>query len=111
MPQYHRWAYTDFGLYRNKSAENVNAEKAVQKSVDVMATSTYYTFGCGPVELDLVFTAPMLIDNYDLLSSPINYISYQVRSTDGKEHDVQLLLTASPLISVNKASQPHTLVG
>ncbi len=99
-------AYTDFGLYRNKSAENVNAEKAVQKSVDVMATSTYYTFGCGPVELDLVFTAPMLIDNYDLLSSPINYISYQVRSTDGKEHDVQLLLTASPLISVNKASQP-----
>ena len=99
-------AYTDFGIYRNKAAASDTAENAVQKSVDVLATSTYYTFECGPVELDLVFTAPMLIDNYDLLSSPINYISYQVRSTDGKEHNVQLMLTASPLIAVNKASQP-----
>ena len=99
-------AYTDFGLYRNVAAENGNTELATQKNVDVMATSTYYTFECGPVELALVFTAPMLIDNYDLLSSPINYISYQVRSTDNKEHDVQLLLTASPLIAVNKATQP-----
>lgn len=98
-------AYTDFGLFRNKSA-NVEAKTATQKSVDVLATSTYYTFSCGPVDLDLVFTAPMLIDNYDLLSSPINYISYQVRSNDGKEHDVQLMLTASPLIAVNKPNQP-----
>ena len=66
----------------------------------------YYTFKCGPVELDVVFTAPMLIDDYDLLSAPVNYISYQVRSTDGQQHDAQLLLTASPLIAVNKAAQP-----
>lgn len=99
-------AYTDFGLYRNRGAEESNIKLATQKDVDVMATSTYYTFECGPVDLELVFTAPMLIDNYDLLSSPINYISYQVKSTDGKEHDVQLMLTASPLISVNKAHQP-----
>lgn len=99
-------AYADFGLYRNISASSKSIEKAVQKDVDVMATSSYYTFECGPVELDVVFTAPMLIDNYDLLSSPINYISYQVRSTDGKEHDVQVLLTASPQIAQNKTNQP-----
>lgn len=99
-------AYTDFGLYRNKATKAGNIEKAAQKSVDVLATSSYYKFDCGPVELDVVFTAPMLIDNYDLLSSPINYISYQVTSTDGKEHDVQLMLTASPAIGQNKASQP-----
>lgn len=99
-------AYADFGIYRNVSVDDGSTLNAKQKSVDVMATSTYYTFECGPVELDIVFTAPMLIDNYDLLSSPINYISYQVRSVDGNEHDVQLMLTASPLISTNKSSQP-----
>lgn len=99
-------AYTDFGIYRNTSVEDGSIVDAAQKSVDVMATSSYYTFECGPVELDVVFTAPMLIDDYDLLSSPINYISYQVRSTDGRDHNVQLLLTASPMIGQNKTSQP-----
>ena len=99
-------AYTDFGLYRNISFDPQSTVNATQNSVDVMATSTYYNFSCGPVDLDLVFTAPMIIDDYDLLSSPVNYISYQVTSTDGREHDVQLLLTASPRIAQNKESQP-----
>ena len=99
-------AYTDFGLYSKVKTDNGGIQLAVQKSIDVLATNTYYTFVCGPVELDLVFTAPMLIDDYDLLSAPVNYISYQVRSTDGRAHDAQLLLTASPLIAVNKAAQP-----
>ena len=78
---------------------------AEQKSVDVLATNTYYTFSCGPVELDLVFTAPMLIDDYDLISMPINYVSYQVRATDQKKHDVQIFFGASPLLAVNKDTQ------
>lgn len=98
-------AYTDFGLFRRRIAADSDVKVAEQKSVDVLATSTYYTFACGPVELDLVFTAPMLIDNYDLLSSPINYISYQVRSTDGAEHSVQMMLTASPMLAQNKDFQ------
>ena len=99
-------AYTDFGLYSKVKTDNGGIQLATQKSIDVLATNTYYTFVCGPVELDLVFTAPMLIDDYDLLSAPVNYISYQVRSTDGRAHEAQLLLTASPLIAVNKAAQP-----
>lgn len=98
-------AYTDFGLYKNIANSNAQIMQAVQKSVSVLATSTYYTFACGPVELDVVFTAPMLIDDYDLLSSPVNYISYQVRSTDKKSHDVQFYLSANPLQGVNKSSQ------
>jgi len=98
-------AYTDFGLFKIKKPEGYKLKQATQKSVDVLATSSYYTFTCGPVELDLVFTAPMLIDDYDLLSAPANYISYQVRSTDGKAHNVQLMFTASPLMAVNKGDQ------
>ena len=99
-------AYTDFGLFKNLNISGEGIVTAQQKSVDVLATNTYYTFICGPVELDVVFTAPMLIDDYDLLSSPINYISYQVRATDGQQHDVQLMVTATPEQALNKISQP-----
>lgn len=99
-------AYTDFGIFKNVAMNNASILTAQQKSVSVLATSTYYTFACGNVELDLVFTAPMLINDYDLLSSPVNYISYQVRSTDKKQHDVQFYLGASTLLAVNKSSQP-----
>ena len=99
-------AYTDFGLFEDVKPASVQVQIAEQKSVDVTATSSYYTFACGPVELDVVFTAPMLIDDLDLLSAPMNYISYQVRSTDGSEHDVQFYLGATPIIALNESSQP-----
>ena len=99
-------ALVDFGIYRNISKADGAIEQAVQCSVDVLATNTYYTFACGPVELDLVFTAPMLIDDLDLLSTPVNYVSYQVRSTDGQAHKVQLYLSATPHMAVNKVTQP-----
>lgn len=99
-------AYVDFGLYcEKKDAVKFTAE-AIQTSVDVLATSTYYTFTCGPVELDVVFTAPQLIDDLDLLSTPINYISYRVRSLDKKVHNVQLYFEATPELAVNENTQP-----
>lgn len=96
----------DFGIYENVKTPVPDIRNAVQKSVDVLATNTYYTFTCGPVELDVVFTAPMLIDNLDLLSTPINYVSYQVRSTDGAKHRVQVYFSASPQIAVNDRNDP-----
>ena len=99
-------AYVDFGLFENILQGATGAEKARQTAVDVMATSTYYTFECGPVELKLVFTAPMLLDDLDLLSTPINYISYQVTSTDGNAHDVQFYLATTAQLTVDQMSQP-----
>ena len=100
-------AYIDFGLFENSYLVPQGVETAEQKSVDVMATSTYYTFTCGPVELDLVFTAPMVMTDLDLISTPINYISYQVRATDEAEHDVQFYLSTTPILTVN---EPFTAV-
>ena len=99
-------SYVDFGLYREKKDAVTFDNEAIQKSVDVLATSTYYTFTCGPVELDVVFTAPQLIDDLDLLSTPINYISYRVRSLDKKEHDVQFYMETTPELAVNETTQP-----
>ena len=98
-------AYIDFGLFENVFKAGANIVTAQQKSVDVMATSTYYTFTCGPVELDVVFTAPMVMDDLDLISTPVNYISYQVRSTDGQQHDVQFYVSTTPQLCVNESAQ------
>ena len=81
-------------------------EKAVQRKVTVMPTQTFYTFDCGGVQLDLIFTAPMLLDDLDAMSSPYNYMTYQLQATDGKRHDVQLFLSATPQLAVNTADQP-----
>ena len=97
-------ALADIGLYTN----TVSEAKAVQTACDVLPTSTYYTFTCGPVNLDLVFTAPFLMDDVDLMSTPINYISYQVRSNDGAEHDVQFYFGTTPEMTVDNNMQATT---
>lgn len=103
----YKWnSYADLGIYRNIATPDSSIQKAEQLSVDVLATSSYYTFRCGPVELDVVFTAPMLIDDLDLLSTPINYISYQVRPNDGQAHDVQFFLSATPQMGQRDIKQP-----
>lgn len=99
-------AYVDFGLFRENKQPSSFTEAAVQKSVDVLPTSSYYTFTCGPVELDLVFTAPLLMDDLDLISTPINYISYRVRSLDKKQHEVQVYIETNPQLAVHETSQP-----
>lgn len=98
-------SYIDFGLYENV-LEVGSVQTAEQTSLDVMATSSYYAFTCGPVKLDLVFTAPMLIDDLDLISTPVNYVSYQVTSLDGKTHNVQFYLGTSAQLTVNEMNQP-----
>lgn len=99
-------SYIDFGLYKDVMDPAITIDNAVQTACDVMATSTYYSFTCGPVKLDLVFTAPMLIDDLELISTPINYVSYQVTSTDGAAHDVQFYLGTSAQLTVHEMSQP-----
>lgn len=96
----------DGTVYRFMGSDNGDAQTAEQKSVSVLATDTYYTFDCGSVELNLVFTAPMLIHDLDLISTPVNYISYQVSSKDKKSHSVQFYLSASPEIAQNRTDQP-----
>lgn len=78
---------------------------AVQRSADVQAMQTVYEFVCGPVALTLTFTAPLFLDDLDLISRPVNYISYKTRSLDGAAHDAQIYFEASPACAVNNAEQ------
>ncbi|MGV8138794.1 MAG: glutaminase domain-containing protein [Mangrovibacterium sp.] len=98
-------AYVDFGIFRESEQQPVFAQTAIQKSVKITATQTKYAFTCGPVDLQLEFVSPLLMDDLDLLSRPINYINYEVVSNDGQPHEVQVYFEATPEWAVNELSQ------
>lgn len=92
-------AYVDFGLAKD------NFTTAVQKSCVVMPTSTYYTFTCGNVNLKVVFTTPLVMDDLELFTTPLTYISYQVQSNDGNPHEVSILMETSAAMALKNNTQ------
>ena len=98
-------AVIDFGLKTQAEKETALEKTAVQTSADVQATQTHYTFTCGPVDLRLSFTAPLFLDNLDLVSRPVNYIRYEAVSNDGADHEVSVYFEASPKWACDKGWQ------
>lgn len=96
----------DFGLSVEKENARFFEQTAAQTGVDVQATQTYYTFTCGPVELQVTFTAPAFAENLELVARPVNYMTYSVKSNDGKKHDVQLYVEAGKQWAVDQPTQP-----
>ena len=86
----------DFGIVMEKENMAFFETTARQTSVDVQATQTHYNFTCGDIDLKLTFTAPLFMEDIDLTSRPVNYITYEVKSKDGKEHDIEFYFEATP---------------
>lgn len=98
-------AYVDFGIYTESDQKEVFAQTAVQNKVSLSATQTQYNFTCGPVNLNLQFISPLLPDDLNLLSRPVNYINYEVIANDGGKHDVQIYFETTPEWAVNEVNQ------
>lgn len=101
--------HLDFGLVKEK--ENTlsgNIANAVQKNLELKATQTKYNFVCGPVNLDVTFSSPLIINDLDLLARPVSYITFNTKSNDGKAHKVEILFNASSNLAVNTPSQEVT---
>jgi hypothetical protein len=95
----------DFGIYQDPEIQEIFTQTAIQKSVGMSATQTQYIFTCGPIELKLAFISPLLPQNLDILSRPVSYVNYEVRSTDRKVHGVQIYFEATPEWAVDQISQ------
>ncbi|MBB3111674.1 hypothetical protein FHS18_003742 [Paenibacillus phyllosphaerae] len=76
-----------------------------QTSLNVDPLTTTYTFTAGGIALDVQFTTPLLLDDLELLSRPVTYISFRGRSTDGAPHRVKLYLDLSGEACVHAADQ------
>src|SRR6202011_6080566 len=63
-------------------------------------------FKCGAVDLQVRFTSPLIMTELDLFSTPISYISYEVRATDAGKHMVEIVQSVSTNLAVDKPFQP-----
>lgn len=95
----------DFGLMAERDNTHCFTRTAEQTAVDVQATQTYYSFTCGPVDLSVKFTAPLLMNNLDLMTRPVNYLSYETASNDGQAHEISLYFEAAPQWAIDQPYQ------
>ena len=96
-------AYIDAGLYDRAAPEPT--QQADQRTMTMSETDTQYRFRCDKVDFFVSFLSPLLMNDLDVYSRPITYITFDVKSNDGKDHDVKLYFNASADIARNKTAQ------
>jgi hypothetical protein len=79
-----------------------------QRSVTVLPLRTIYVLEGGGVELTLTFLSPVLPNDLELVSRPASYVTFAVKATDGRAHDVGVYFDASSQIAVNSPNQAVT---
>lgn len=91
--------------YRIMGWEFNKLEPLEQKSLKVLPTRTVYEFEGAGVNIKLTFLTPSIAYDIDLLSLPITYLIWDVRSIDSKEHSVQIYFDVTAELVVNEPSQ------
>jgi hypothetical protein len=91
--------------YRVLGAMHQRMPALAQTALTVLPTRTIYTFAGAGVALTLTFTTAALPADIDVLSRPVTYVTYEVRSTDGQEHKVDVEFSACAELTVNEGRQ------
>jgi hypothetical protein len=95
-------ARIDGSAYRFMGTAPREAKPMPQSSRVLTPTRTIYEFEAGGVRLTLTFLTPALPHDLEILSRPLTYVDFAVRSMDGRSHDVQLYFDASSILAVNQ---------
>ncbi|WP_254062070.1 glutaminase family protein [Acidobacterium sp. S8] len=72
-----------------------------QVSRAIWPTRTIYDFEDAGIHLTLTFFTPALPQDLDILSRPVTYVSWDVRSTDGQPHNVSVYFDATAQLATN----------
>ena len=94
-------ARIDGKAYRFMGHDPEDVPSMQQVSSTVTPTHTRYGFRQGGVTLVLTFFTPAMMNDLDVLSRPVTYVSWSVRATDGAMHRVSVLMDVDPAIAVN----------
>ena len=101
-------ARVDGKPYRLMGMEPREAPPMPQVGLRVTPTRSIYEFDGAGVRIRLTFCSPLLPHDLELVGRPASYLTWQVASTDGKEHDVWLYYDNSAELVVDKADQAVT---
>ena len=79
-----------------------------QTGREVWPTRTVYTFTGQGVEARVEFLSPMIASDLELVGRPVTYLTWTVRSTDGRAHQIDLHFEASSELARNDSTQAMT---
>src|SRR5580658_9114619 len=95
----------DGAAYRLMGNEPESVPALPQTGLQVTPTRSIYEFENDKIHVTLTFMRPALPDNLDAMALPLSYLTWQVRSTDGREHLVSLYDSTSSQLVVNKTAE------
>ncbi|HTQ09481.1 MAG TPA: DUF5127 domain-containing protein, partial [Fimbriimonadaceae bacterium] len=96
--------------YRMMGNEPADVPPLPQIRLTVTPTRTLYTFANAQVAVTFTFMTPLLPAELSVFSRPVTYLTWDVRSLDGKTHTVRLRQAMSPLLAVESADE-ETVTG
>ena len=91
--------------YRLMGREPKDVSALPQTRLQVLPTRSIYDFDDGHVHVTLTFMTPALPHDLDVLTRPLTYITWQVRSQDHVEHTVSIYDSVSSQLAVNSPDQ------
>jgi hypothetical protein len=89
-------------------SHNPLPEPMRQTALEVTPTRTVYRFESDGVALSLTFMSPLLPEDLEVMSRPVTYLTWEARTTDGREHSVALYFDCTAELAVNTADQKVT---
>jgi hypothetical protein len=94
--------------YRYMGADPRQVPAMQQVSLQVTPLHTIYAFETAGVRLQVTFFTAAFPNDLDALSRPVDYLTWNITSTDGRAHAVDLLLDVSPVVAVDTNDQDVT---
>ncbi|MDB6066668.1 MAG: hypothetical protein JWR26_2876 [Pedosphaera sp.] len=95
----------DGSTYRLMGIEPTLTPAMPQLSVQVTPTRSIYEFEDSKVHVTMTFMTPVLPDDLEVLTRPLTYITWSVRSVDGAAHAVSIYDSASSQLVVNQPEE------
>lgn len=114
----HHWTHREQSLvslirvdgkaYRLMGNDPETTPALPQTGLQVTPTRSIYQFQNENVHVTMTFMTPALPHDLDILTRPLSYITWDVRSVDGKAHAVSIYDSTSSQLAVNEPKQKVT---
>jgi hypothetical protein len=95
----------DGKAYRLMGTEPKTVDAFPQTGVRVFPTRSIYDFDDSHVHITMTFMTPAIPSDLDALALPLSFITWEVKSSDGKPHAVSIYDSTSGLLTVNTPDQ------
>lgn len=78
---------------------------AMSTGAELTPTQTTFSYLQDGVDIKLSFLSPLLVEDMDLVTRPLSYVSWSFTSKDKKTHTAEIYIEISGLASVDNKSQ------